>query len=53
MADGETIKAEIVELEGERRLVVITIEPEETAAMPEATEATADAEAQPEEKARA
>lgn len=49
MADGEAIKAEIVELEGEGRLVVITVEPEETAVTPEATEATVDAEAQPED----
>ena len=49
MADGEAIKAEIVEFEGEGRLVVITVEPEETAATPEATEATEEAEAQPED----
>lgn len=49
MADGEAIRAEIIEDEGEGRLVVITVEPEETVAMPETTEATAEAEAQPEE----
>jgi hypothetical protein len=49
MADGETIKAEIVELEGEGRPVVIMVEPEETVAMPEATEAAAEVEAQPED----
>ncbi len=42
MVDGEAIKAEIVELEGEGRLIVITVEPE-------ATEAKAEAEAQPED----
>jgi hypothetical protein len=49
MVDGEAIKAEIVEIEGEGRLVVITVEPEATEAMPEATKATAEAEAQPED----
>ena len=49
MADDEAIKAEIIEVEGEGRLVVITVEPGDTAAMLEATEATAEAEAQPEE----
>lgn len=51
MADGEAIKAEIIEVEGEGRLVVITVEPEATEAMPESTEAAAEAvaEAQPED----
>lgn len=49
IADGEAIKAEIIEVEGEGRLVVITVEPEETAAIPEATEATVETEAQPED----
>ena len=49
MADGEAIKAEIIEDEGEGRLDVITVEHEETAAMPEATETTAVAEARPED----
>lgn len=40
IADGEAIKAEIIENEGEGRLVVIIVEPE-------ATEATVEAEAQP------
>ena len=42
MADGEAIKVEVIEDEGEGRLLVITAEPE-------ATEATAEAEAQPED----
>ena len=49
MADGEIIKAEIAEVEGEGRLVVIAVESEEKAAMPEATEAMAEAEVQPED----
>lgn len=49
MEDGETIKPEIVELEGEGRPAVITAEPEEKAAMPEATEATAEVELQAED----
>ena len=47
VADDEAIKAEIVEHEGEGRLVVITVGPEETV-LSEATETTAEAEAQPE-----
>ena len=49
MADGEAIKAEIIENEGEGRLVVITVEPEAMEAMPEPVAATAEAEAQPED----
>ncbi len=37
MANGEIIKAEITEVEGERRLVVITVEQEQSATMPETT----------------
>ena len=46
MVDGEAIKAEIIEDEGEGRLVVITVEPE-------VTEAKAEAEAQPEDNEQA
>ena len=49
MVDGEAIKAEIVELEGEERLVVITVEPEAMEAMPEPLEATTEAKVQPED----
>ncbi|MEA5069844.1 MAG: hypothetical protein VB067_12690 [Christensenellaceae bacterium] len=49
MADGATIKAEVIGDEGEGRPVVIAVEPEETEAMPEPVEATAEAEAQPED----
>ena len=47
MAGSEIIQAEITDVEGEGRLVVITVEPEETAAIPEVTKATAEAEEQP------
>ena len=49
MTDGEAIKAEIIEDEGEGRLVVITVEPEATEVIPEPVEAEAKAEAQPED----
>jgi len=55
MADGEAIKAEIIEVEGEGRLVVIAVEPEAMEvpqapeSIPEVVEATVDAEAQPED----
>ena len=46
MADGEAIKAEIIEDEGEGQLIVITAEPE---TMPESVEATEEAETRPED----
>lgn len=49
MADGEIIKAEIAEVEGEGRLVVITVEPEAMEVMPEPVAAKAEADAQPED----
>ncbi len=49
VADGEAIKAEIITVEGEGRLVVITVEPEAMEAMPEPVEATTEAEVQPED----
>ena len=49
MTDSEDIKAEIIEVEGEGRLVVITVEPDETEAIPEATETTAETDAQSED----
>lgn len=49
MADGEAIKAEIIEIEGAGRLVIITVEPEAIEAMPGPVEATVEAEAQPED----
>ena len=48
MVDGEAIEAEIIADDSEGRLVVITAEPESTEAA-DSSEATAEAEVQPED----